>query len=83
VNHAILNTLILSTVTSGFANAGIFPVHPDKLIVPLKKGEKVLPSSVLAPGGLENISSPEQGVNSGDLINASSSLEDVHPFTKT
>jgi hypothetical protein len=45
--------------------------------------KQVLPSLVLIPSGLENISSPQQGINSGGIINASSSPEDVSPFPKT
>jgi hypothetical protein len=92
LNHAILNTFVPSNITSGFASAGIFPFNPDKYQLhdfvasfvtdrPFEEErEQVPPPLVPAPIGLQNISSPQGGGNSPDLINASFSPEDVRPF---
>jgi hypothetical protein len=46
------------------------------------KREQVLSSSVPAPSGLQNVSSPQQRGNSPDRINAIFSPEDVRPFPR-
>jgi hypothetical protein len=94
MNHAILNTFILSNTTSGFSSDGIFPYNPENFQLhdfvasfvsdlPIEEErEQVLAFSVPAPSGSQNRSSPQKGGNSPDIINARFSPEDVDPFPK-
>jgi hypothetical protein len=95
VNHTILiPSYIYSNITSGFESAGIFPLDPYKFEFhdfvasfvtdhPIEEeSEEALPSLALAPSGLQDIYSPQEGSNSPDLVNASFSPEDKHPCPK-
>jgi hypothetical protein len=76
-----------SNMTSEIASTGIFPCSPEKrssmifshLLSPM---DRKATSPTFISRGLRNISGPQEGGNSPDVINTGFSPEDMRPFPK-